>query len=366
MFNSNEYATSIVEAAPMAMFMIDTSGRIVVANRRAAEVFGYERDKLLGRHVNDLVPQSARGGHSTRIAEFFANPEPRVMGAGRDLLAVDANGSQFPVEIGLTSLSNDTQTYAVAVVADITRRKQIERDFTAARLVQTAMLPESLPHVAGLDIAARSLPAESTGGDFFDFLPLPDGTLGIAIGDASGHGFSAALVVAAAKAYLRALVSSGLDLATLMSRTNKLLLEDLSEGRFVTLFFGNLDTQNWSYSYAGAGHDGYLLDRDANLKKRLRSTGPPLGWFPEGTYKSDDVSLDPGDILLLMTDGLTEAFSADNEMFGRDRIFEVIRRTREASSDQIVDEIFREIRSFSEGVEQADDMTIVVMKRDSE
>jgi sigma-B regulation protein RsbU (phosphoserine phosphatase) len=365
MINVNDYATSIVEAAPMAMFMIDTSGRIVVANREAAQVFHYGRDDLLGRHVNDLIPEPARGGHSARIAEFFANPEPRVMGAGRDLLAVDGEGHQFPVEIGLTSLSDDEQTYAVAVVADITRRKQIEREFTAARLVQTAMLPTSLPLVEGLDIAARSLPAESTGGDFFDFLRLSDGSLGVAIGDASGHGFSAALVVATAKAYLRALVSSGFDLATLMRQTNKLLLEDLSEGRFVTLFFGILDTTSWSYSYAGAGHDGYLLDADANVKKRLHSTGPPLGWFPEGSYESDEVSLSPGDLLLLMTDGLTEAFSAGREMFGRDRIIEVIRRTRDADSEQIVEEIFREVASFSEGTEQADDMTIIVMKHDS-
>lgn len=365
MISMNGYAESIVEAAPMAMFMIDTSGHIVVANPQAAHVFHYSRDDLLGRHVNDLIPEPVRGGHSARIAEFFANPEPRVMGAGRDLHAVDADGRQFPVEIGLTSINDGTQTYAVAVVADITRRKQIEREFTAARLVQTAMLPKSVPHITGLDIAARSLPAESTGGDFFDFLQLPERTLGIAIGDASGHGFSAALVVATAKAYLRALAISDLDLPTLMGRTNQLLLEDLSEGRFVTLFFGLLDTANWSYSYAGAGHDGYLLDADANLKQRLHSTGPPLGWFPEGSYHSDEVSLNPGDILLLMTDGLTEAFSSNNEMFGRDRIFEVIRRTRAADADQIVEAIFREVASFSEGTEQSDDMTIVVMKHDS-
>lgn len=362
MHGANGYAESIFEAAPMAMLMVDASGRIVVANRQAAQVFRYQRDDLLGRHVNELIPEADRGGHSERIAKFFADPEPRVMGVGRDLVAVDADGREFPVEIGLTPLTIDDQTYAVAVVADISRRREIEREFTAARLVQEAMLPQHIPDVDGLDIAAKCLPAEVTGGDFFDFLRLPDGALGIAIGDASGHGFAAALVVAAAKAYLRALTISSPDLSTLMGRINKLLLEDVTEGRFVTLFFGLLDAANRSYVYSGAGHEGYLLDGNGNVKKRLQSTGPPLGWFPAAHYESDAVSLRSGDVLLLTTDGLAESFSADGGMFGRERVFEVVRQAGDASAAQIVEGIVREVRTFSTGAVQRDDMTLVVVR----
>ncbi len=352
----------LIDAAPVAMIVVDQKGQIVFANRQVAKTFGYEARELLGRDVELLIPESARKSHRSLMETFFDSGVARVMGVGREVHAVDRRGREFPVEIGLTPIENAARPQVMAAIIDITERKRIERESTLARIVQTAMLPQSSPEFDGCDIAGASEPADATGGDFFDYICLSGDRLGVVIGDASGHGFAAALITAAARSYLRAFSSIEYDLSRTLATTNRLLIEDVSEGRFVTLFYAMIDPKRATITYAGAGHAGYLIGRSGSLKKRLESTGPPLGWFPEAEYPSVPVSIEGGDILVLLTDGIEEALSAASETFGRDRVIGIVKEHSAQPASNIVRAVLDGVRRFRAECQQSDDVTAIVVK----
>jgi PAS domain S-box-containing protein len=356
---ANTQAISFLQSAPLAILAVDDRGRLAFANEQATGLFGYSTDELIGQPVEILIPPSYRAGHHGLVMDYFREPRGRVMGVGREVWAVDRNGRQFPVEIGLTPVRTAEGAYVVAAVADITVRKRMEREETAARLVQEAMLPRSFPQTNGCRVGGATRFAQAAGGDFFDCVVPRPGESTLMIGDASGHGFAAALVAVAAKSYLRALRRLDDDLEDLLAHVNQLLIEDLSEGRFVTLFVGRLLADQKRFRFAGAGHAGYVLSASGELKSQLLSTGPPLGWLSEATYEAAETSVTSGDRILLMTDGIEESFAESGEAFGRDRIFQTIAdladRTPTVQAEGILDAVAR----FTGG-NRHDDMTVLI------
>lgn len=163
----------LIDAAPVAMLVVDRNGRIVLVNQQAAKTFGYEYGELLGRGIDLLVPESLRRLHHLQVESFFHASVPRVMGSGREVLARHQDGREFPVEIGLTPIETSDGPQAMAAIIDVTERRRVETESTLARLVQQAMLPQTQPKFDGCDIFGASKPADATGGDFFDFIPIP-------------------------------------------------------------------------------------------------------------------------------------------------------------------------------------------------
>lgn len=356
---SDEAAFAFLQGAPLAILAVDSRGTIVFANGEALNLFAYPVHELVGHGVEMLIPSANRGRHGDFVRQYFNDPHARVMGVGREVRGVDRLGREFPVEIGLTPVTTEGGMFVVAAVVDISVRKNIEREVTAARLVQEAMLPKSFPHTAGCEVGGATRFAAAAGGDFLDCIAQPNGDVTLMIGDASGHGFAAALVSVAAKAYLRALYRSHADPGELLTQVNQLLLEDLAEGRFVTLFVGQLFVEHGRFRYAGAGHVGYLLSASGELKSQLASTGPPVGWLPNATYDVDEVAVEPGDLILLITDGIEECFAEDGQCFGRDRIFQYITRHRGETADVLSQGILEEVQRFSDDA-QHDDMTVLI------
>ena len=173
----------------------------------------------------------------------------------------------------------------------------------------------------GFDIGGASYPAEAIGGDYYDFIPLPDGSLGIAIGDVSGHGVGPALLMAETRAFLRAFAQTHADVSTILGLVNRVLVPDVEEDRFITLLLAKLDPRTGSFVYTSAGHPtGYILDAVGNVKRTLPSTSVPLGIMADVTFlSSDEIILDPGDNVLLITDGIVErvlrtAFPSDRSV----------------------------------------------------
>ena len=358
--DSEPHLRLLIDAAPVAMLVVDRNGRIVLVNRQAAKTFGYEAVELLGHGIDLLVPQSSRRLHHLQVESFFQASVPRTMGSGREVLARHQDGREFPVEIGLTPIETSDGPQAVAAIVDITERRRVETESTLARLVQQAMLPQKQPDFRGCDIFGTSKPADATGGDFFDFIPLAGERLGIAIGDASGHGFAAALLTVAARSYLRAVSSIEQSISEVLAMANKLLVEDVPEGRFVTLFYAVVEPSQSLLKYAGAGHSAYLFNRDGALKQSLDSTGPALGWFPTAEFPTATVHTEPGDLLLLLTDGIEEAMSAQEELFGRQRVFDVVKEhCREPAAD-IIRALLTAARKFQ--AQQQDDATAIAVK----
>jgi len=358
---SDDLAFSFLQGAPLAILAVDARGVLAFVNQQATQLFGYSEQELIGSPIEVLIPRSYRERHPELLQTYVREPHARVMGVGREVRAVDRHGREFPVEIGLTPIHTAGGSYVVAAIADITIRKHLEREVTAAKLVQEAMLPRFFPQTPGCEIGGATRFADAAGGDFLDCVVSREGDATLMIGDASGHGFAAALVSVAAKSYLRALRRTYHDLGELLTHVNQLLLEDLAEGRFVTLFVGQLLVAERRFRYAGAGHVGYILSHRGELKSRLISTGPPLGWLQDAGYTVGEAAVEPGDFILLMTDGIEESFAEDGEAFGRDRIFQTVARLADRSATELAQGILEDVRRFTGG-KQHDDMTVLLTR----
>jgi sigma-B regulation protein RsbU (phosphoserine phosphatase) len=259
----------------------------------------------------------------------------------------------------------------VGFIRDITERKRAERElrenqeqFRVAREIQQRLFPKSAPAFAGFDIAGASYPAEATGGDYFDYLPMLQDRLGIVVGDVTGHGVGPALLMAETRAYLRLLAGRREEVGEILERANSILAEDVGSERYITLFLGRLDPKTRSVSYASAGHPaGYLLDSSGAIKKTLKRTGIPLGMRPDTKYSaSPELPLESGELLLLLTDGIEEAVGPGDNLFGIERILEVVRSHRARPAREIVHVLYEATRKFTGYAAQVDDITSIVVK----
>jgi serine phosphatase RsbU (regulator of sigma subunit) len=239
-----------------------------------------------------------------------------------------------------------------------------QEQFRVAREIQQRLFPKTSPQSAVFDIAGASYPAEATGGDYFDYLSMADGCLGIVVADVTGHGVGPALLMAETRAYLRTLAMNANDAGDILTRTNRVLAEDVDFERFVTVILVRLDPRSQSLDYASAGHpSGYVLDAAGHVKARLKRLGVPLGIQPDIEYAASPViSLSAGDIVLLLTDGIEEAMSPDDAFFGVDPILDVVRAHSERTAREIVQALFQAVRDFSHDLPQLDDLTVVVVK----
>jgi PAS domain S-box-containing protein len=351
-----------IDAAPVAMLVADPSGRIVVANRAACDLFGHSAVQFGGMRIDALVPERLRSAHQGLVDGFFRAMSPRMMGIGRDVLAVDAAGREFPVEIGLSPVRTPGGDRVVATVIDLTERRRREKESTLARLVQQALLPRIPGDVGGLEIAARSEPADATGGDFYDLFPFSDGRVGIVVGDASGHGFAAALVTATARSYLRALVRTDGDLGAVLRTLNDLLVDDGLDGRFVTLLCAVVDPRRRRLDYAGAGHAGYLLDAAGGLKSRLDRVGLPLGWEAGSDYAVTSVDVEENDLLVLMSDGIEESIGRAGGLFGAERVLALLGCGPDVAVADLVASLFDAVAEFRGPSDPHDDATAILTR----
>jgi len=244
-------------------------------------------------------------------------------------------------------------------------RKQQEQEFhlQIAHEVQQR-LNTAVASLPGFDIAGTVCSAALTGGDYFDFIPQPDGSLCIAIGDASGHGFGAALVLAETRAYVRSYAGLESDMGAILSRVNKALVTDLDGGQYVTLLLARLDPRNRLVQCAGAGHiPCYLLRSSGEIGHVIESTGPPLGLFADSQFSSSPaIPLDYGEILVMLTDGVTEAADSYEAQFGAGRALEFVRSHPEKKAAELVRGIHETVRAFSRVGPASDDITSVVCK----
>lgn len=289
------------------------------------------------------------GGNVLGILEFFSH---EIQPSDPDLLQV------------LAGIGSQVAQYVEHRLAE---RHLLERarELELAREIQLELLPKAPPQVAGFAIDGTSHPAQETGGDYFDFIPMSGETLGIAIGDASGHGIASALVIAEARAFVRARAMTDVDVGSILTRLNRQITGDWPENHFVTMFLARLDGPTRTLTYSSAGHlPGYVLDGEGNVRLTLGSTNFPLGIEPTAEYPvAPPVVLDPGDLVLLLTDGIQEAHSLDGQMFGIDRAIEAVRAIRHEIPSRIVEGLVHAVHEFSAG-HQTDDLSVIVLKVD--
>jgi serine phosphatase RsbU (regulator of sigma subunit)/CHASE1-domain containing sensor protein/anti-sigma regulatory factor (Ser/Thr protein kinase) len=240
----------------------------------------------------------------------------------------------------------------------------VEQELGTARSIQHALLPKDLPTLEGWKIAYHYQPAREVGGDFYDFLSLDDGRVGIVIGDVSGKGIAAALVMANTQSVLRAVARRGnIAPGQVLAEANEVLYEYIPAGTFVTCFYGILDPESGRLVYANAGHDPPYLQRDGDARE-LMARGMPLGLMPGMPYEEKESALAAGDDLLFYSDGLVEAHDLEGEMFGFPRLRKLIMSQSSGSGEELVDFLLAELTRFTgPDSEQEDDITLVTLER---
>jgi serine phosphatase RsbU (regulator of sigma subunit) len=242
-------------------------------------------------------------------------------------------------------------------------RERVEQELQVARRIQQASLPKEVPELTGWQISPLYRPAREVGGDFYDFFELPDGRLGLVVGDATGKGVPAALVMASARSMLRAVARvSEYSPGDVLGRVNDTLVTDMPPNTFVTCFYAILDPKSGSLRYANAGHDlPYVHHGDG--AEELRARGMPLGLMPAMSYEQKEVVLDAGVSVLLYSDGLVEAHDPKGEMFGFPRLRALVAEHGEEERP-LGEFLLEELYSFvGEGWEQEDDITLLTLER---
>jgi serine phosphatase RsbU (regulator of sigma subunit)/anti-sigma regulatory factor (Ser/Thr protein kinase) len=242
--------------------------------------------------------------------------------------------------------------------AEAASRERIEQELRVAQLIQQNFLPRELPALPGWQVDAYYKPAREVGGDFYDFLELPGGQLGVVVGDVTDKGVPAAMVMAAARSVLRASAARIVSPGQTLRRVNDLLCPDIPDKMFVTCLYGVLDPASGRFRFANAGHNLPFV-RTTDGAAELRATGMPLGLMPGMTYEETEAFIAPGEALLLYSDGVTEAHSTQREMFGTPRLGELV-----AGDEDLVHGLLTSLERFTgPGWEQEDDITLVTLRR---
>lgn len=241
--------------------------------------------------------------------------------------------------------------------------RQLESELELSQVVQRGLLPKEVPIIDGMNIAAFSRPAQIVGGDYFDFVDFKDGAHGFVMSDVSGHGVSAGMFMSSLQTAFHTLVPDADSPLSVLERINRLYIHNINFTTFVTTFLGKYDPQTRVMSYANAGHNSAYLYRMAeNEEVWLRPTGPAIGLVERFSIYKEDVKMEPGDILLLYTDGITEAMDHQGMLWGEDRLADIIRQNADLSAEQLVQKILKALKEHTDGIPLADDVTLVVSK----
>jgi phosphoserine phosphatase RsbU/P len=286
------------------------------------------------------------------------------LGAGNLDYRVDLHsGDEFEdLAVSFNAMAVDLRTSIDNLRRTTAEKERYTKELEIAKEIQDTFLPESTPDIPGIGIAAATIPALEIGGDFYDFIPAEEGRWGIVMADVSGKGTSAALFMALSRTLLHVSGGTATDPTAAIRQANRWIYEDGRSSMFVTVFYGMLDPAGMWFSYVNAGHNPPLLVREAGVQELLGSRGIALGVLPEVAIASTTLDLRHGDLLVLYTDGVTEAFNDLNEAFGEERLKDFVLANRAKPAREVLDGLIAEIRRFAGSAAQSDDITLVVVK----
>jgi sigma-B regulation protein RsbU (phosphoserine phosphatase) len=240
---------------------------------------------------------------------------------------------------------------------------RLQEEMRLAKDIQINLLPNVVPHVVGYDISGRSIPAKEVGGDYFDYIIKDENCCALCLGDVSGKGMPAALLMANLQATLRGQISHDVPCSSCIARSNSLLYQSTDPKKFATLFYGILDQAKHELCYCNAGHDNPILFTPGKEIQRLGVGGIVLGFVPEFPFSEARITLEPGSVLVLYSDGITEAMNVQEEEFGEERLMTVLGQNLAEPTEKIMDNVLEAISQHIGRVPQMDDMTMVVIKR---
>jgi sigma-B regulation protein RsbU (phosphoserine phosphatase) len=312
--------------------------------------------------LNDPVYINARDKtRSEMVAPIISNDE--VIGVF-DLESDELNSfSEDDLEV-LMMLASQVAIIIEKVMLheQLIEKKRLQGQLEVARQVQLELLPPNDPKLPGYDLSAYNFPTEEVSGDYYDWVSIYEDQIAIVIADVSGKGVPAALLMAFLRASLRAATHIGYATHISMAKVNYLLWESIERNQFVTAFYGILDAENRTLSYSNAGHNPPLLVNDKGEPQFIERGGLPLGMFRDTRYYEYFLSLEPGELLVLYTDGVTEALNPAGEEFGRDRLAEAVKAGCSLTARDLIASLERDVLNWTNGLGATDDVTFFVIK----
>ncbi len=269
------------------------------------------------------------------------------------------------LEITIEKSLSEINLYKQAMVSH-NKLVALQQELDIATTIQTSILPKTFPAFPDrkeFDIYAKMIPAKEVGGDLYDFFLIDKYRLGVVIGDVSGKGIAAALLMAVCKTLIKATAYKGLPTDSVLFEVNNLLVDESPPNMFVTVFYGVLDTRNGAFEYANGGHNSpYLISNDGTTKLLDDVGGLLLGTIKSTEYQSNIIMLKPGESIFFYTDGVTEAFNSNEEDFKEERLLQSLKINSVSSAEKIVANVFESVKNFTNGVEQSDDITCLALK----
>jgi PAS domain S-box-containing protein len=385
---SRRSLADILSFLPDATFVIDLEGKVIAWNSAMELLTSIPADSMLGK-ANYEYALPFYKERRPMLADLVFMPEAEIekkyntVERNVDTLVVDvfipdfrAGGAYFWAKASpLYDPNTGNIIGAIETIRDITERREMEgrlarsnAELQIAAEIQKSFLPEVIPQMAGVDIAARTVMAKEVGGDFFDVIPyeimvLDKGMLGLLVADVSGKGVPAALFMALSRIVVRVNALWHSNPAEVIYSSNNTITNDSKSGMFVTLFFGLLNEKDRSLSYVNAGHNPPLVfrSRDSTFEKLL-PTGIALGAMENQEYKSQSLKIDRGDVVVMYTDGVTESINSKEALFGEKRLIKVIQKNAHLSAQMILGEILSSVKAFAGDMPQFDDITLLVIK----
>jgi len=385
---SKRSLADIISFLPDATFAIDRAGIVITWNKAMEELTGIPAASMIGKgdfeyatpfyhdrrpmlanlifmpeaDVENLYTHVAREGDTLVVDTFIQNLRGRA-------------GRYFWAKASPLYDPQGNITGAIETIRDITERREMEgklarsnAELQIAADIQKSFMPEVIPQITGFDIAAMTVMAKEVGGDFFDVIPfeiiaLDKGTLGLIVADVSGKGVPAALFMALSRIVVRVNALWHRDPAKAIFDSNNIIAQDSKSGMFVTLFFGTLKEKDRTLTYVNAGHNPPVLfrSRDGTIEE-LMPTGIVLGAVENREYYSESVTISPDDVLVMYTDGVTESINAQEELFGEERLYAILRENSTLPAREIIDRILSGIVEFTGDMPQFDDITLLVIK----
>jgi sigma-B regulation protein RsbU (phosphoserine phosphatase) len=361
----------IIEGAAEGYLLLDRNQTVSEVNDAFCRMLGYGRDDILGRRYVDFATLEHRRYLEANRERLRRHRHRRMEGG-----LIHRDGRVVSVLINAGVLSDETGDFVgtACFVADLTEQRKA---IMLAGEVQKSLLPSRAPVIAGLDVAGASVASEETGGDYFDYLEADDAaapTLSVAVGDISGHGVDAALLMSTARGILRMRAAQPGGPGQIITEMNRQLAADLyGSGRFMTLFYLRIDPLAGTVRWVRAGHDPALIycpvaDTFTMLGGRTAEGGYrddgglPLGVLRESVYQEQEADLAPGQIIAVGTDGIWEARDPSGRMFGKERFREIVRGNAFSGAQEILAAVMSAVRAFTHGAKAEDDITLVIIK----
>lgn len=370
----------IIESSINAIVIMDSYGIIMDWNRRAEKMFGWSSQEAIGQRLAELIiPERFQKAHRDGLQHFLQTGYGPILNQQIEHIGIRRDGTEFPVELFVSPLKLDNAYIFSGFIHDLTSRKAAEQQIREAQInlaitqneikiaqqIQSTLLPAEPIKSIHFEVTGYCLPADKVGGDYFDYFFRSDKLLDIVIADVSGHSIGPSLFMVETRSAIRAQVHQMGTPSETLSLLNNFLYHDLNNSDFfITLFYLQYDIATQKLSFANAGHPPPLwFNTCSNKCSQLDAEGLILGVHENVVFEEKVIGLDEGDLILLYTDGLTEAENSKGEFFGAERVHDLLMAYAQQSPKQIIAALLSQLKEFCQSEKFNDDITLMVFKR---